>query len=236
VRALRRPLAIAFLLLVATRPAAAFLIPDPVESALLAKIAAILEVIERARLRAFRELQQKMHTRLYAYAFPEAAFDQIRATTERVQDIRRELERLACVWPHTGRTAPLEDMLWARVEFCRKDYQATWGSHAGQWDEPLQEAHDYVATMTANMISERTDKAWGSWVRAHRDLFDETAIRALSPGEANRAEAAALAWVNEEAVANGQIVTHNLLVRQMARDLERFDQKKADDLAFSTYA
>jgi hypothetical protein len=56
-----------------------------------------------------------------------------------------------------------------------------------------------------------------------------------SPGEANRAEAAVLAWTNEVAFGNSQIVTHNLLVRHMARALERFDQKKAADLNYYTY-
>ena len=53
--------------------------------------------------------------------------------------------------------------------------------------------------------------------------------------EANRAEAAGLAWANQVAVGNSQIVTQNLLVRQMARDLERFDEKKAADFTHYTY-
>ena len=89
--------------------------------------------------------------------------------------------------------------------------------------------------MTANMISERTERTSTSWVRAHYDLYDGHAISRNSPGEANRAEAAALAWANQVAVGNSQMVTQNLLVRQMARDLERFDQKKAVDLSHYTY-
>jgi hypothetical protein len=95
--------------------------------------------------------------------------------------------------------------------------------------------NDYVGVMTANMISERVQKTNTSWVRAHRDVFDGHAMVRDSPGEANRAEAAALAWANEVAVGNSQIVTQDLLVRQMARDLERFDQKKAADLSHYTY-
>jgi hypothetical protein len=233
--AVRRPLAVGVCLLFLARPAAA-LIPDPVESALLAKIAAVLETIERLRLRALEEHERRLRTRLHAYAFPTALFYPIRAATESVGDIRRELVNLACVWPHTPRTAVLEDMLVQRLELCRKDHHSVWGSHEGDWDESLQEAHDYVATMTANMISERTDETYATWVRAHHGLFELTASEALSPGEANRAEAAALAWANQVANGNSQIVTQHLLVRQMARDLERFDQKKADDLAFYAYA
>ena len=58
----------------------------------------------------------------------------------------------------------------------------------------------------------------------------DTAQRYISPGEANRNEAAALAWTNEIALGNEQLLTQNLLVRQMGRDLDRFDQKKADDM------
>jgi hypothetical protein len=89
--------------------------------------------------------------------------------------------------------------------------------------------------MTSNMISERAEKTNTSWVRAHKDLFDEHTIMRTSPGEANRAEAAALAWANEVAIGNSQIVTQDLLIRQMDRALERFDQKKAGDLTYYTY-
>ena len=72
-------------------------------------------------------------------------------------------------------------------------------------------------------------------MRAHYDLYDGHAISRNSPGDANRAEAAALAWANQVAVGNSQMATQNLLVRQMARDLERFDEKKAVDLSHYTY-
>ena len=109
------------------------------------------------------------------------------------------------------------------------------GVHDGMWDQELQEAHDYVGTMTANMISERTEKANTEWVTGLHDIYTDTAQAYLSPGEANRHEAAALAWTNEVALANGQIATQNLLVRQMGRDMDRFDQKKADDLTYYLY-
>jgi hypothetical protein len=145
------------------------------------------------------------------------------------------MQRMACAWPMSLRTRSLSDMLWERTQFCRGNYQAVWGSHEALWDGPLQETNDYVATMTANMISERAERTNTSWVRAHKDLFDEHAILRNSPGEANRAEAAALAWANEVAIGNSQMATQNLLVRQMARDLERFDQKKAADLTYYAY-
>jgi hypothetical protein len=84
------------------------------------------------------------------------------------------------------------------------------------------------------MISERAEgptavgcarTATSSTVHDHAELT----------GEANRAEAAALAWANEVALGNGQITNQNLLVRQTARDLERFDAKKAADLTYFTY-
>lgn len=231
----RRISAVALVVLLLARPVQALIIPDPVETGLLAKIAAVLQAIQEFRMRVMAEIQQKVATRINAYAFPNRLFDPIRTTATTVLDIRRELQRMACDWPMTKRTRSLSDMLWERTQFCRANHQTVWGSHEAFWDGPLQETNDYVATMTANMISERAERTNTSWVRAHKDLFDEHTILRSSPGEANRAEAAALAWTNEVAIGNSQIVTHNLLVRQMARALERFDQKKAADLTYYTY-
>ncbi len=132
----------------------------------------------------------------------------------------------------SARTRSLSDLFWERTRFCRAEFQWVWGSHERFWDGPIQEANDYVAAMTANMISERAERTNTSWVIAHKDLFDQYALLRSSPGEANRGEAGGLAWANEVAVGNSQIVTQDLLVRQMARDLERFDQKKSADLTY----
>jgi len=210
-------------------------IPDPVEAGLLARIAAVLHVIEEFRMLQLDGLQEQIFNRLRGHAFPSLLFEPIRLTIASVVDIRRELQRLSCNWSMSPRTAPLRDMLLKRVTFCRSGFQDIWGTHEGFWDGPIQEVNDYVATMTANMISERAQRTNTTWVRAHYDLFDGHAIMFRSPGEANRAEAAGLAWANQVAVGNSQIATQNLLVRQMARDLERFDQKKAADLSHYTY-
>jgi hypothetical protein len=233
--AARRVAAVALVVVLLASPVQALIIPDPVETGLLAKIAAVLQAIQEFRMRVMAEIQQKINTRINAYAFPNRLFDPIRTTATTVLDIRRELQRMACDWPMSLRTRSLSDTLWERTQFCRGNYQAVWGSHEVFWDGPIQEANDYVATMTANMISERAERTNTSWVRAHKDLFDEHTIMRNSPGEANRAEAAALAWANEVAIGNSQVTTQNLLVRQMARALERFDQKKAADLMYYTY-
>lgn len=234
--ALRRVCATGLLLVLLARPAFAFLtIPDPVETGLLAKISALLATIQRIEMLALEKWHQQIQVRLSAYAFPEALFHEVTVLTSTVADMRRELQQLACVWPTTLRTSILEDLLNQRMTLCRDDYHHTWGSHEGLWDAELQEAHDYVGTMTANIISERTEKTNTEWVRALRDQYLDTAQRYLSPGEANRHEAAALAWTNEIALGNGQILTQNLLLRQMDRDLDRFDQKKADDMAYYLY-
>jgi hypothetical protein len=211
------------------------LIPDPVESGLLAKIAAALEAIEELRLRVLDKLQIETYNRLRGYAFPATLFGPIRASTAAVVDIRRQLQRLSCSWPTSARTVGLRELLLSHTTLCRSGHQEIWGSHERLWDGPLQEVHDYVSVMTANMISERVQKTNTSWVRAHRDLLDGHAILRNSPGEANRAEAAGLAWANEVAVGNSQMATQNLLVRQTARDMDRFDQKKAIDLSYYTY-
>jgi hypothetical protein len=202
---------------------------------MLAKVAALLGTIQRLRMLALENWHRQISVRLGAYAFPEALFNQVFVVTSEVADIRRELNQLACVWPTTGRTNVLEDLLLKRMTLCRSDYLQTWGSHGGMWDAELQEMHDYVGTMTANMISERTEKTNTEWVHALRDQYLNTAQTYLSPGEANRGEAAALAWTNEIALGNGQILTQDLLLRQMDRDLDRFDQKKADDMAYYLY-
>ena len=231
--AARRAGAAALLLVLLARPALA--LPDPVETGLLAKISALLATIQRVQMEALEKWHRQISVRLGAYAFPEGLFNQIFVITSQVEDIRRELNRLACVWPTTIRTGPLEDLLLERKTFCRREYRQTWGSHEEMWDAELQEINDYVGTMTANMISERTEKTNAEWVRALRDQYLDTAQTYLSPGEANRGEAAALAWTNEIALGNGQILTQNLLLRQMDRDLDRFDQKKADDMAYYLY-
>lgn len=232
---IRRTAAVLLVVFLVARPLQAAIIPDPVEAGLLAKIAAALKVIQEYRMYVQQKLQEQLQTRIDAYAFPAALFGRIRAGITTVTDIRRELQRLACEWPTSPRTLPLLEMLKKRTQICRSRHHETWGSHEDFWDAPIQEANDYVAAMTANMISERAERTNTTWVRAHRDLFDEHTILRSSPGEANRAEAAALAWANQVAVGNSQIATQHLLVRQTARDLERFDDKKAVDLTYYMY-
>jgi hypothetical protein len=235
VSGVRRLVAVLLVVVFLASPVQAVIIPDPVEAGLLAKIEAVLAIIHEYRMKVLAQLEAELQTRIDAYAFPSRLFDAIRATTTTVVDIRRELQRLGCAWPITERTLGLKEMLEQRTRFCRTQHQGIWGSHEQMWDAPVQEANDYIAVLTANMISERTEKTNTSWVRAHRDLFDEHTILRSSPGEANRAEAAALAWANQVAVGNSQIATQHLLVRQMSRALERFDQKKAADLTFYYY-
>lgn len=230
----RRVIAVAFVVLLVASPVQA-LIPDPIESGLLARIAALLEAIEQFRMRVMAKLEEQINIRVTSYAFPARLFGSIQASTAAVVDIRRQLQRMACDWPMSTRMRGLSDMLWQRHEFCRGSHQGVWGSHEAFWDAPIQETNDYVATMTANMISERAEKTNTSWVRVHKDLFNAHAILRSSPGEANRAEAAALAWANEVAVGNSQMATHHLLVRQMERILDRFDEKKASDATYYAY-
>lgn len=229
-------LAVAFLVLVLARPAAAFIsIPDPVEAGLLAKISAVLATMQRLRLLLMEKWYDQLWVRLDAYVFPEGAFNQVFVITSTVDDIRRELNKLACVWPTTARTNILEDVLLKRMVLCRDEYRHTWGSHDGMWDAELQEMHDYAAAMTTNMISERTEKTNTTWVQALREEYLDAAQRFASPGEANRNEAAALALTNQVALGNAQIVTQDLLLKQMDRDLDRYDQKKADDMTYYMY-
>jgi hypothetical protein len=230
-----RRMAAAMLVVILLSSPAQAVIPDPVEAGLLAKIAAALEAIEQFRLRVLDKLHIETYNRIRGYAFPATLFGQLQASATAVIDIRRQIDRLGCSWPTTARTQGLREALLRRTTLCRAGHNDIWGSHERFWDAPIQEMNDYVGVMTANMISERVERTNSSWAQAHRDLFFEHAIFRDSPGDANRAEAAALAWANQVAVGNSQIATQNLLVRQMARDLDRFDQKKAVDLTYYTY-
>ena len=187
-------------------------------------------------MRVMDKLQEQVYDRLHAYAFPRLA---LRFDPARPPRPSSTCGTSCSGWPATGRSRRargiLRDLMLKPVRLCRLDYQELWGAHDLFWDRDLQETHDYVATMTANMISERTEKTYTTWVRAHRDLFEGHALYLTSPGEANRAEAAALAWANQVALGNSQVVTQNLLLRQMARDMDRFDEKKAADLTYYTY-
>lgn len=231
----RRVIAALLVAVLLAAPAQAQFLPDPVQAKLLQEVKLILKAIEELRLRLQDRLHVRHYNRIRGYAFPVPLWNPIVMRTSPVVSIRRELQRLACNWQFTPRTADLHRMLQDKVSFCRDGYQGIWGSHDRFWDQPVQEMNDYVATMTANMISERVDETNRTWVRAHADTYDLYAIHKRSPGEANRAEAAALAWANEVAVGNSQVVTQNLLVREMDRALERFDEKKATDLAHYMY-
>lgn len=230
----RRVAAVAVVIVLAGSPVHA-LIADPVEAGFLAKIAAALQAIEQFRTRVLARIEKQINTRVNVYAFPNRLFGAIRTSMTAVADIRTDLQHMACAWPMTARTRLLSDLFWERAQLCRSQYQGVWGSHEAFWDGSLQETNDYIATMTANMISDRAEKTSTSWVKAHKELFDQHTILRSSVGEANRAEAAALAWANEVAIGNSQMATQHLLVRQMDRALERFDQKKAADLNYYTF-
>ena len=144
-------------------------------------------------------------TRLHAYAFPRlGSFDSIRTTTATVLDMRRELQSMACDWPHVDpRTrSPPATSCWERTQLCRSAYQERLGlARAASGTGDLQETHDYVATMTANMISERDREDVHELGTGPSGPLRRARDHTLtSPGEANRAEAAALAWANQVAV------------------------------------
>jgi hypothetical protein len=134
-----------------------FAIGDPVEAGLLAKIAAAMQAIHEFRMRIMDKLQEQVYDRLHAYAFPRLLFDSIRTSTATVLDMRHELQNLACDWPLSPRTRILRDLMLKPTRLCRSAYQELWGAHDIFWDRDLQETHDYVAALTSNMISERTE-------------------------------------------------------------------------------
>src|SRR5258706_12154987 len=164
--ATRRAATVALVVLLLANPVQAWV--DPVEAGLLARIAAVMQAIEQFRIRVMATIHEQIYVRINAYAFPRPLLDPINVAITEVSDVRRELQRMACDWPMSFRTRSLSDLFWEKTQFCRGNYQAVWGSHEGFWDGPLQEVNDYFATMTGNMISERSEKTNTSWVQAHK--------------------------------------------------------------------
>ena len=202
--------------LLLARPALAFHIPipDPVETGLLAKIAALSGTIQRIRMLALEKWHQQIQVRLSAYAFPEAPLQPgVRDHLDGRRTSGVSCNRLACVWPTTpphqrpgGSPLQADDLLPRRLPARRGALTTASGTRS------CRRRTTTSATMTANMISERTEKTNTELgAGPARPVPRHRADLSSSPGEANRAEAAALAWTNEVALGNGQILTQNLL-------------------------
>lgn len=227
----RRTLAGAVLVaLLATGARATPIIDDPYTIYLLRIVTNILNTIQQIELAAQALIQQRIDAVVSGYAFPGAVFQEIRQVINEVKGIREEVEGISCDWRFSTRTGLLRDMYLRPLKLCRPSFQLVWGSGEAHWDHDLQEVHDYVGTLTANMISERTQAEVG-WRRVFPGIEKGTAAFRLSPGEANRDEAVALAGAGLVADSNSAMASHTLLLAQLERETERFEERKALDMA-----
>lgn len=227
----RRALAgVVLVVLLATNARAIPIIGDPYTIALLKIVANILSTIQQVELAAQAAIQWRIDDVVSGYAFPGAVFQEIRQALDEVKGIRTEVEEISCGWRFSVRTGLLRDMYLRPLSLCRPSFQFIWSSGEGHWDGDLQEIQDYVGTLTANMVSERTE-AEGSWRRVFPGMEKATGALRLSPGEANRDEAVALAGAGVVADSNSALASQTLLLAQLERETERFEDRKALDMA-----
>lgn len=227
----RRTLAgVLLVALMASGARATPILDDPYTIALLKIVANILSTIQQIELAAQAAIQWRIDDVVSGYAFPGAVFQEIRQALDEVKGIRDEVEGISCGWRFSVRTGLLRDLYLRPLKLCRPTFQFVWGSGEEHWDRDLQEVQDYVGTLTANMVSERTE-AEGSWRRIFPGMEKATGMLRLSPGEANRDEAVALAGAGVVADSNSALASHALLLAELEREMERFEERKALDMA-----
>jgi hypothetical protein len=202
---------------------------DPITIYLLKVVARILSTIQQIELTAQRVIQARIDLVLSGYAFPGSVMSDIREAIDHVQGIRNEVEALSCDWRFSARTGLLRDLYLRRFKLCRPSFQLVWGSGDTHWDQDLQELQDYVATLSANTISERVD-AETSWRRVFPGMDVATGLLRKSPGEAIRDEAVALAGAGVVADSNSTMASQSLLLAQLQREMERFEDRKGKDM------
>lgn len=220
----------ALVFLLAKNTAAIPIIGDPYTIFLLKVVANILTTIQQVEFAAQSIIQGKIDLLVSGYAFPGAVVRDIREAIDQVKGIRNEVEAISCDWRFSPRTSLLRDLYLAPPKFCRPSFQFVWGSGQGHWDGDLQEMQDQVGTLTANMVSERVDAEVG-WRRVFPGLEKATGLLRKSPGEANRDEAVALAGAGVVADSNSAMASQSLLLAQLEREMERFEERKGKDMA-----
>jgi hypothetical protein len=154
-----------------------------------------------------------------------AAFRAVQASIAQVQGIRREIEAVACGWQFSPRTTPLRDLFLHPTRLCRPTFRLIWGEPARTAGRDLDELQDYVATLTANELSARSE-AETTWTRVYPEVFKWITRPGWSPGESNRVEAMMLAMTGQVAIANNQILDQKLLIDELELDRDRREERR----------
>jgi hypothetical protein len=206
------------------------IIGDPTTIYLLKVVENVLSTIQEIELAAQAISQGRIDTLVSGYAFPASVFRDISATIDQVHGIRDEIQQMSCDWQFSIRTGLLRDLNLRPLKLCRPSFQLIWGGSDNHWDADMQEAQDYVGTLTGNMISERV-QAEESWRTVFPGMEQATGALRQSPGEANRDEAVALAGAGVVADSNSAMASQALLLDQVEREMDRFEDRKGHDMA-----
>lgn len=204
-----------------------------------ADISVVIEIINTFILRAINSVetltrieeewidrvQIDTYNRYRFFFANNATFQAIQASIAQVHGIQREIEAVACGWQFSTRTALLRDTYLHPIRLCRPTFRLIWGSPAGTADRDVDELQDYVATLTANQLSTRSD-AEGTWTRVYPEVFKWVTTPGWSPGESNRVEAMMLAMTGQVAVANNQVLAQKLLIDEFEADLDRRQERQ----------
>jgi hypothetical protein len=226
----RRVLIIALVLLLLAPGARALgFIDDPSVVYALEVVNNLLKAIEDVELAAHLTLQGEIKNLVRKIGFPAELFEPLEKVVSSVKGIRQEIEEISCDWQFSRRTSVLKDLYLAPFRLCRESFQAIWGTSQGRWDSDLHEFQDYEGTLSANLIAERARGVAG-WQDIFASIEHDSALLRRSPGEANRDEAVALAGAGLIAHSGSAIASQTLLVRELDREMERFDERKRSDM------
>ena len=205
----------------------------------LAAIACVVDRINEWKIKRLRCLEEAMAARQATVLWPWKALEAIGVGLRSVDTLREEVERLACDWHFTRRTAQFRDLYRRPLKLCRDSFQVLWGSHEGFYDADRQELLDWTSTVTHNMIEDRTIHEYGTageppeetwrWIGAESGKV--LGSPGASPGQAARLGAQLQA---DELRTNSntiQLAAQTILVQQQARDLKALAARRERALA-----
>lgn len=209
------------------------------ERGALATIACVVDRLNEWKLNQLRCLQNAMAARQATVLWPWRALGAIKAGLRSVDTLREEVERLACDWRFTPRTALFRDLYRRPVKLCRDSFHALWGSHEDFYDADRQELLDWSSTLTHNMIEDRTIHDHGgagevpeeTWRRIAMAAEQSLGSSGNSPGEAARLGAELQADRLRVDANTMEMAAQTILVQQQARDLKALKRRRDRALA-----
>ena len=221
--------AIVLLLALPTRASADWSVVIEVINTFLLRAINNVETLIRVEQEWIDRAQIATYNRYRFFFANNATFHAIQASIAQVQGIRREIDAIACGWQFSTRTSLLRDLYLHPVRLCRPTFRLIWGSPVRTVDRDVNELQDYMATLTANELSARSE-AETTWTRVHPEVFKWVTTPGWSPGESNRVEAMMLAMSGQIAVANNQVLGQKLLIDELEWDLDRRQERQVTNL------